>query len=58
MIKSIWPHDWETVGQYLFKLVYQEAREYLIWLDGSHKFHWDILYKKTILAAIVINLQN
>ena len=47
MIKSIWPHDWETARQYLLKLGYQDAREYFICLDDSHKCHWDILDKKT-----------
>lgn len=47
MIKSIWPHDWETARKYLVKLGYQDAREYFICLDDSHKRHWDILDKKT-----------
>lgn len=47
MTKSIWPHDWDTARQYLLKLGYQDAREYFICLDDSHKCHWDILDKKT-----------
>ena len=47
MIKSIWPHDWETARQYLLKLGYQDAREYFICLDDSHKRHWDILERPT-----------
>jgi len=58
MIKSIRPHGWETARQYLFKLVYEDSREYFICLDDSHKLHWDILDKKTILAVIVVNLEN
>ena len=47
MIKAIWPHDWETAKIYLVKLGYQDAKEYYICLDDSHKRHWDIMDKQT-----------
>ena len=40
MVKAIWPHDWETAKMYLVKLGYQDAKEYYICLDDSHKRHW------------------
>ena len=46
-IKAVWPRDWETAKQYLVKLGYQDAKEYFICLDKSHKRHWDIMDKKT-----------
>ena len=47
MVKAIWPHDWETAKMYLVKLGYQDAKEYYICLDDSHKRHWDIMDKET-----------
>ena len=47
MIKAIWPHDWETAKIYLVKLGYQDAKEYYICLDDSHKRQWDIMDKQT-----------
>ena len=46
-IKAVWPRDWETAKHYLVKLGYQDAKEYFICLDESHKRHWDIMDKKT-----------
>lgn len=46
-IKAVWPRDWETAKQYLVKLGYQDAKEYFICLDESHKRHWDIMDTKT-----------
>ena len=47
MVKAIWPHDWETAKMFLVKLGYQDAKEYYICLDDSHKRHWDIMDKET-----------
>ena len=47
MVKAIWPHDWETAKVYLVKLGYQDAKEYYICVDDSHKRHWDIMDKET-----------
>ena len=47
MIKAIWPHDWETAKMHLVKLGYEDAKEYYICLDDSHKHHWDIMDKET-----------
>ena len=46
-IKAVWPHDWETAKQYLVNLGYQDAKEYFICLDESHKRYWDIMETKT-----------
>ena len=57
-IKAVWPHDWETAKHYLVKLGYQDAKEYFICLDKSHKRHWDSMDKKLTLVAIVANQEN
>ena len=46
-IKAVWLVDWEIAKQYLVKLGYQDAKEYFICLDESHKRHSDIMDMKT-----------
>ena len=46
-IKNIWPSNWESAKKHLVKLGYQDAKEYFICLDDSHKRHWDIMERET-----------
>ncbi|KAK3718097.1 hypothetical protein QZH41_017201 [Actinostola sp. cb2023] len=46
-IKEIWPSGWESAKKYLEKFGYQDAKEYFICLDDSHKQHWDIMERET-----------
>ena len=46
-IEKIWPKDWRQARQYLVDSGYEDAKEYLICLNGSHEQHWDIMMSST-----------
>lgn len=42
-MKCSWPKDWEEAKKYLKDVGYEDAHEYFICLNATHKQHWDIM---------------
>ena len=42
-MKCSWPKDWEEAKKYLKYVGYEDAHEYFICLNATHKQHWDIM---------------
>jgi len=44
-MKLCWPEDWEQAKIFLSNSGYEDATEYFICLNATHKRHWDIMEK-------------
>ena len=42
-MKCSWPKDWEEAKKYLKDVGYEDAHEYFIYLNATHRQHWDIM---------------